>query len=182
MPSLPVASPRLADDVVRLRPWGVADVDLRLRAGSDLEILKFTSVPERPTSAEALQWIDSNTKDFARAATACFVVERIDTGAASGSMSLIRISWQELRAEVGYWLLPEHRGAGLTGRALELLSQWSFTDVGLQRLELLTNLDNLSSQRVARTCKYEYEGTLRSYCFGRVGRETLHMFSRLPAD
>jgi RimJ/RimL family protein N-acetyltransferase len=83
---------------------------------------------------------------------------------------------------VGYWVLPEHRGRGLTGRALRLLSEWALGAVGLMRLELLTNLDNIGSQQVALRCGYHFEGTLRSYSIGRFGRETLHMYSRIAED
>jgi RimJ/RimL family protein N-acetyltransferase len=46
---------------------------------------------------------------------------------------------------------------------LEALTGWAFTafaDDGLERLELLHQVDNTASCRVARTCRYELTGLL----------------------
>jgi RimJ/RimL family protein N-acetyltransferase len=129
-----------------------------------------------------MSWLEENSRQFVSSETAFFVVERQRDGVALGSMGLIRINWPELRAEVGYWILAQYRRQGYTRRALELLCGWSFLDLGIQRLELFTNLDNSASQHIARRCRFSWEGTLRSFAFGRNGRETLHIFSRLPQD
>jgi RimJ/RimL family protein N-acetyltransferase len=48
-------------------------------------------------------------------------------------------------------------------RALRALTDWAFDtfgDGGLARLELLHQVDNTASCRVARKCGYEFAGTL----------------------
>lgn len=173
--------PDLDDGVVRLRPWTPSDAELRVEAGHDPEVLRFTSVPERPTTVEAEKWIAESRSSSTEGRTASFVLERARDGLAAGSMGLIAIDWTHRRAEVGYWLVHA-RGEGLARRALELLSRWSFDELGLARLELLTNLDNEPSQAVASRARFHFEGTLRSYGIGRDGRETVHLYSRLPED
>ncbi len=182
MPSIPMPDPVLDDGAVRLRPWELHDVDVRIEAGHDSEILQYTSVPERPTLAEAKSWIRASHVALDEGQAAAFAVESVAAGSVAGSMGLIRVDWEQRRAEVGYWLLRAHRGAGLAGRSLELLSRWAFNALNMERLELVTNLDNLASQQVAKRGRYQFEGTLRSYSYGRYGRETLHLYSRLPAD
>jgi len=54
---------------------------------------------------------------------------------AIGSMGLIDIHRYHCRAELGYWILPEHRRRGHVLRALNLMVVWSAT-WGIRRLQL----------------------------------------------
>lgn len=63
------------------------------------------------------------------------------------------------RAEVGYWTAARARGRGVAPRALTALTEWAFGR-GLTRLELLHQMDNTASCRVAVKCGYEPAGVL----------------------
>jgi RimJ/RimL family protein N-acetyltransferase len=66
-------------------------------------------------------------------------------------------------AEVGYWTAAHARGRGVAPRALQALTDWAFTafaDDGLERLELLHQVDNTASCRVAQKCRYELSALL----------------------
>lgn len=66
-------------------------------------------------------------------------------------------------AEVGYWTAAYARGRGVAPRALEALTGWAFGTFaadGLERLELLHQVDNPASCRVAEKAGYGYERTL----------------------
>ena len=67
-------------------------------------------------------------------------------------------------------------------RSLELVSEWAFTGLGIERLQLTTHLDNPASQRVAAKCGFVREGLLRRYGVQRGQRVDLVMFARLPDD
>src|SRR5262245_16806120 len=54
---LPLPDPPLADEAVRLRPWGAGDVDALVDAWADEEIQRWTRVPEQRGAADALRWI-----------------------------------------------------------------------------------------------------------------------------
>jgi ribosomal-protein-alanine N-acetyltransferase len=49
---------------------------------------------------------------------------------------------------VGYWVGEEHNGHGVATRALGLVCERAFTEIGLHRIEAGTLLDNYASQRV----------------------------------
>jgi ribosomal-protein-alanine N-acetyltransferase len=51
-------------------------------------------------------------------------------------------------ANVGYWVAQEHNGHGVATRALGLVCERAFTEIGLHRIEAGTLLDNYASQRV----------------------------------
>ncbi|GIH27720.1 acetyltransferase [Acrocarpospora phusangensis] len=63
-------------------------------------------------------------------------------------------------AEVGYWTARAARGQGIAGRALELLTIWTFerfATQGLECLRLLHQVDNYASCRVAQKTSYVLE-------------------------
>jgi RimJ/RimL family protein N-acetyltransferase len=55
-------------------------------------------------------------------------------------------------------------------------------DLGLQRLELMTDVDNVVSQGVAQRAGFTREGLLRSYETHGCGRIDVVMFSLVPSD
>jgi len=64
-------------------------------------------------------------------------------------------------AEVGYWTAAYARGRGIAPRALGSLTRWAFaTFPGLLRLDLLHQVDNTGSCRVAEKSGYAYARTL----------------------
>lgn len=78
-----------------------------------------------------------------------------------GHVVVKRSAAHDDRAEVGYWTAAEARGRGIATRALETLTDWAFTTLaGLTRLELLHQIDNPASCRVAQKSGYTYHQTL----------------------
>jgi RimJ/RimL family protein N-acetyltransferase len=66
-------------------------------------------------------------------------------------------------AEVGYWTAGHARGRGVAPRALQAVTDWAFAgfgDDGLTRLELLHQVDNLASCRVAEKTGYAFSTLL----------------------
>lgn len=60
-------------------------------------------------------------------------------------------------AETGYWTTAPARGRGVASRALAALTDWAsttFAEQGLERVELLHQIDNAASCRVAEKCGY----------------------------
>jgi [ribosomal protein S5]-alanine N-acetyltransferase len=84
---------------------------------------------------------------------------------------------------IGYWCAADARGRGVTTRALRLLSKHSLEELGLERLELITDPDNRASQRVAEKVGFQREGVLRSHLLHPDGRRRDSvMFSLLPGE
>lgn len=79
-------------------------------------------------------------------------------------------------------MAPDVRGRGIAGRALELVTRWAFEDLGVARAQLITDLDNGASQRVAEKCGFRREGVLRAWEPIGDGRPDVVMFARLPGD
>ncbi|HXD56421.1 MAG TPA: GNAT family protein [Thermoleophilaceae bacterium] len=70
-------------------------------------------------------------------------------GKAVGAINLsnvVRGAFQN--SNVGYWVAEKHNGQGVCTRALGLLCERAFTELGLHRIEAGTLPDNHGSQRV----------------------------------
>jgi ribosomal-protein-serine acetyltransferase len=96
-----------------------------------------------------------------------------------GSISLMRIDWDHLRGEVGYWLAAYARGEGHVTRAVRLICGWGFQKLGLERIELLAATANPASQRVAERSGFQREAVMRSVWVGREGRHDMVCFGLL---
>ena len=64
-----------------------------------------------------------------------------------------------------------------------MLAVWALDDLRLERLELITDPDNVASQRVAEKVGFSREGILRSHLLHRDGRRRDSvMYSLLPGE
>jgi len=164
--------PPLSDGVVRLRPWTDADLDFVVAACQDPEIARFSPVIPVPyTEADALQWLES--MDSIRLADQGFdlAITRAEDGRPLGAIGIGGLDRMLASAYIGYWLAREARGQGHMGRAVRLLARWGFEELGLARIALTTDPENISSQRVAERCGFTREGRLRSHMLIRHSGE-----------
>ena len=162
---------------VVLRPWSEDDVPAVVAACRDPETLRFIPAIPRPyTEEDALRFVRG---EFRPNAGHQFAVT--EDGAVVGAIGM---SVNENRTgHIGYWCAPHARGRGVTTRALRAICVWGFEELGLARLELITDPDNLASQRVAEKVGFRREGVLRSHLLHPDGRRRDSvMFSLLPGE
>lgn len=164
----------LTDGVVLLRPLTLDDLPGVEEALGDPEIThRFGKSPLSPP-----EFIASKQAGWAEGAAAFAVID-LD-GAFVGQV--FAELGEAATAEVGYWLLPRGRGHGYAARAVKLLSMWAFASVGLARLQLWAEADNVASQRVAERTGFIREGVLRSFRQRDGERFDAILYSLLPSD
>ncbi|AMW11505.1 hypothetical protein A4E84_19620 [Streptomyces qaidamensis] len=71
---------------------------------------------------------------------------------------------EEQGVELAYWVRPEHRRRGIALSAVRLLTEWAHRDVGVPRLWLEIDPDNIGSQRLASKAGYRLEKRLPRHC------------------
>ena len=167
----------LHDEGITLRPWTEDDVPALAAACNDPEIPRWIPVIPSPyTEQDALAFIRGEVRpdlDHSFAITFGGGV----VGSIGMSVNLNRTG------HVGYWCAREARGRGVTPRALRLVCRFGFDKLGLGRLELITDPDNVASQRVAEKVGFRREGILRSHLLHRDGRRRDSvMYSLLPGE
>jgi hypothetical protein len=80
---------------------------------------------------------------------------------------------------VGYWVAAPSRGHGYACEAVRVLVSWGF-GVGLDRVELESDVRNLASVATALAAGFRFEGVLRDRLRRPAGDAAV--FARLPAD
>jgi ribosomal-protein-serine acetyltransferase len=107
------------------------------------------------TLAECIYQIERMRREREAGADTNFVLAMIDrhSGQAIGGTGLHRIDREHAQAEIGYWVRPDRRGAGLCTEAVAHLVSWAFQSPGdggwgLRRIEIFCAAANGPSQRI----------------------------------
>ncbi|MGC4892850.1 GNAT family N-acetyltransferase [Micromonospora sp. DT31] len=139
-----------------LRPWCDGDADALIEVYRDPVLRAWTSYPVTdPVQARAFLrrsrqgWASGGRFSFAvlqgEGLVDCVVLKGVRPGPAA--------------AEVGYWTAAPARGRGVAPRAVEAVTGWAFARfaaAGLTHLELLHQVDNPASCRVAEKSGYAF--------------------------
>ena len=172
--------PTLTGSSVRLRPWRDDDVEQVFAACQDAEIQRWTVVPVPYRREDAVFFVVENAARTWAAGGALFAVETLDDAQLAGAMSLFPP--RDGVGVGGYWTVAAHRGRGFTAGALRLLTGWAFDSVGLRRMELVVDVRNVGSRRVAESAGYLAEGVLRQRSIHRGVPVDDVVYGRLPGD
>ena len=181
MRPIPIPRPPLTDGEIVLRPWERRDVPAVTAACQDPEIPRWTVVPHHYTERHARDFIGGTAADIAAGRELALAIVDTDDRVL-GALGISNFDWGNLKAEIGYWTVAEHRRRGIGAGGTRLLSEWALRKLGLERLELLANPLNEASQRLAERAGFTREGTLRLYRRRHGVREDLVMYSMLVED
>jgi len=167
------------DGVVTLRPWTADDVPELVAVFRDPTLSRWLPMIPYPYSEwDAREWVASLGPRLGEGSGAHFAVVAAETGALLGGIGLR--PEPSSRGEIGYWVRKERRGEGIAPRALRLISRWAFQELGLARLQVHADVENVASQRVAERAGYTREGVLRSWLEHRGERRDHVLYSLLP--
>lgn len=82
--------------------------------------------------------------------------------------------------EIGYSLFsPAARGKGIMSEAVQLLTDYLFNTMLINRLEIHMNVDNIASEKVAIKCGFKAEGIARGAVFSRGKHTDIKMYALL---
>jgi RimJ/RimL family protein N-acetyltransferase len=150
---IPLPDPPLGDGDLALRPWRPQDVPAIVAACQDPEIPKWTLVPSPYSEDDARLWLAAQSA--ARRGGRRVELAIVDPeDRLLGSIAIAR-SIDGRAGEVGYWIAREARRRGVATRAVQLLAEWAFSELGLARIELLAEPGNHASQRVAEAAGFK---------------------------
>jgi RimJ/RimL family protein N-acetyltransferase len=173
----------LRDRDLVLRPWVEEDVPWLVAACNDPQITRWIPVIPSPyTEEDARAFIGGESRPAPEYSVPEHSFAIAVDGSPAGAIGM-SVNSMNYRGRIGYWVAAPSRGAGVCTHALRLLSRWAFDDLELRRLELITDPDNVASQRVAEKVGYRREGVMRSHLLHPDGRlRDSVMFSLLPGE
>lgn len=143
-----------------LRPWRDGDADALIEAYRDPVLRAWTSHPVTGP-AQARVFLRRSHQGWAAGHRFMFAV-------LEGEQVVACVVLKDVRpgrpaAEIGYWTAAPARGRGVAPRAVEAVTGWAFARfaaAGLTHLELLHQVDNLASCRVAEKSGYAFAEVL----------------------
>lgn len=148
-------TPRLETTGVVLRPLDRADASALFAAHSDEQTHQYWSGPAHKTVAQTADYIQG-TIDLPGAHTWAITE--------SGGEALGRIALFAVRdgvGEVGVIMRREATGRGLASKALKLVDEYGFAELGLHRIAADIDPDNSASISLFLRAGYQREGLLR---------------------
>jgi RimJ/RimL family protein N-acetyltransferase len=150
--ALPLPDPALRDDVVVLRPWSAHDVDALVAAWADPEIQKWTLVPAARSASHALRWISAEQLRRDRGLALDLVIaSAADEREVLGEVGMVLLAGGPSRAELGWWVAPQHRRQGIATRAVGLFATWLREGLEFDDLFAEVDMDNPASVWVAES-------------------------------
>lgn len=179
--ALRAPDPMLADDEIRLAPLTPAHEPAVATLVQDEDVRMYTRVPTEPGEGFAATWLRNYEEGWRDGSRAGFAIETHD-GRFLGLGLFVRLEREARQGEIGYVVGPTARGMGVASRTLRLLTDWGFSQLGLERIELWIDTTNPASERVAERVGYVREGVLRSYWFKEDLRRDFGVWSRLRTD
>jgi ribosomal-protein-alanine N-acetyltransferase len=172
----------LANGELVLRPWRLDDVPRVVEICQDPEISRWTRVPFPYSEEHARTWIEQTERDWDDRRHGGFAVTERESGIVVGAVGLRLHEDYALQGSIGYWVARDARRRGIATAALRLVSCWALRELGLPRVQLVTEPANEPSQRVAEAAGFRREGLLRSYIELGSGRRDCLLYSLLADE
>jgi len=174
--------PELSDGFVRLRPPREDDRADTVRALNDEAAGRFLYRVPYPYASEHFdQWLEMSVSGWAADRAAHWNVADAEDDTYLGGVSL-EVREDRAAGEIGYQVAPWARGRGVAAGAARLIRDWAFDELGLERLEISADADNVASQRVALSLGMQREGLMHGYLTGRGVRRDYVLYAMVPSD
>jgi len=170
------------DGDIRLEPLTAAHAAAMDELARDDGVTRFTRVPDPVPDNFGERWVERYTKGREDRTNAGFAIVDVESGDFLGLMGLVSLDLEAQEAEAGYVVSSRARARGIATRALLLLTDWAFTELPLERIELLIDAENPASEVVAQRCGYTREGVHRSRYFKPGRRSDTIVYAKLRRE
>lgn len=175
----------LTNGIVTLRPYRDEDADSQFEAARE-------SIPQMSpwmpwchrdySIQESREWITSCFENWEKGIAYNFAITDASTGRYLGGCGLNDMHREFGIANLGYWVRTSATRKGVATTTTLLLADFGIKELKLQRIEIVVDVDNIASQRVADKAGATREGILRNRVT-QYGKPTdAVMFSLIPRD
>ena len=174
--------PVIATDRLLLRQFNETDLEHVYRGLSDPEVISYygISFSTLEETKKQLNWFSEIEKS---GTGIWWAICSADNTSFYGAVGLYYLKQEHKKAELGFWLVAEQWGRGITTEAVQKVIQFGFDEMDLHRIEAQIETGNNASKRVMKKLFFSYEGTLRDYEIKNGRYISLDIFSMLnPAD
>lgn len=172
--------PTLESESLRLRPFSVADAADVQRLAGDFAIADTTlNIPHPYEDGMAEQWIAGHPEAYEQGRLAAFAITDLVDGRLLGAIS-IKLDGDGAVGELGYWVGRPYWGQGVATAAADLVIDFGFTALGLDRIQARHFARNPASGRVMQKLGMQPAGIARGveHKWGRAEDLVAYTISR----
>ena len=130
---------------------------------------------------ELRAWIEKEIALRAEGLSVEFIIED-EEGRFLGGCCVNRVDPELRIGNLGYWVRSSMAGRGIVSRAARMAVEWAFAETELERIEVLCEVENTGSQRVAEKIGALREGLLRSRLFVHGKPRDVFVYSVIRSD
>ena len=131
-----------------LRRITSADVNEMFALRSNAEVMKFVPRPLCKNYEEVIALIDMIEQRLQSNEGINWAITLKGNDKLIGFIGHYRIKWEHFRSEIGYMLLPEFKGKGITTEAIKLIVDYGFNYMNMHSLEAVIDPQNTASAKV----------------------------------
>jgi ribosomal-protein-alanine N-acetyltransferase len=152
--------PELNVDTYRLREIVASDIENIYSGLSHPDVIRYYGVNFSSLEAteEQMEFFDQLLKTETGI---WWAICAEDNTTFYGACGFNNLSKEHQKAEVGFWLLPEHWGKGIIPTVVPHICRFAFSQLDLHRIEAFVESENKNSKRAMHKLSFQYEGCMR---------------------
>lgn len=175
---------KLTDERIVLEPYAADHVNDLVAAVRESRVELMRWLPwchENYGAKDATEWLRFCAHSAAEGLDRQFAL-RDENGRFCGSVGLRVLDPRNRVASVGYWTRTSAVGRGLATAGTRLVAAFGFAELGLRRIEIFAQEDNVASRRVAERAGAKFEGIARNRILHGTDSKDAALYSLVPED
>lgn len=165
---MPPVFPELTTERLLLKQVKPEDQDFIFEGLSHPEVIPFFGVRYDTFEATKRQ-MDWYAKAYEEGTGGPWKIIEKSSGKRLGVIAFYFYKPEHKKAEIGFWLFPEHWNKGIISEAMKAVVDYCQTEKSIHRLEAFVEEGNTASSRVLEKAGFVYEGKMRD-CEIKDGR------------
>lgn len=153
-----IRTPRLL-----LRKVQESDANDMFEYTSNETVTRFLSWYHHTDIIQTKNYISALIKEYELKTCFAWGIELFEIHKFIGIVRLFDISYPNKRGEISFIMNPTFQGRGFISEAINAVLNFCFNEIQLNRVQARCATDNISSERVMRKLRMNFEGTLKEY-------------------
>ena len=105
-----------------------------------------------------VNWVTKTNNNFG---LPLWIIEK-ESGEFIGNITMWNINWDIPKFEFGYWCRTSKTKNGYITEAVNALTQYCFTELGVRRIEIRCEINNIRAQVIPKSLGFDLDGILRN--------------------
>lgn len=147
--------PIMETDNLILRSMTKDDTDDIFLMRKDHRMHEYTDSKPDESIEDTKKYIENMINGVDEGKWIIWAIESKCTNKVIGTISIWNIDKEQMKAELGYGIIPDYQGKGLMKEALISVVDYGFNTMGLKLLDAYTEENNIKSNNLLSSCNFK---------------------------